>query len=84
MPSPDDTVGPTIQLNALPLEYERDYGTAKRDMNVADLINNPAASGKCSVFGLRLEEELINVLFPNSGPFRNYGTNPVLVTHNTI
>ena len=35
-----------MQPNALALEYQRDYGTAHGDLNVLDLVNNPAANGK--------------------------------------
>ena len=40
------------QPNALALEYQRDYGTARGELNILDLVNNPAANGKCRVFGL--------------------------------
>ncbi len=50
-----------MEPNGLALEYKRDYGTARRDLNVADLVNNPAASGKCSILGLSLQEELVDI-----------------------
>jgi len=31
------------ELNGLQLEYQRDYGTARRDLDVTNLINNYAA-----------------------------------------
>jgi hypothetical protein len=43
--------------NALALEYQRDYGTAHRDLNVSDLVNNPHANGVCRVFGLCFQEQ---------------------------
>ncbi len=46
-----------LENDALSLEYKRDYGLALRDLNVSYLINNPAASGVCRVFGLGLAEE---------------------------
>ena len=46
-----------MQPNALALEYQRDYGTAHGDLNVFDLVNNPAANGKCHVFGLSLSKQ---------------------------
>ena len=42
------------QPNGLALEYQREYGSARGNLDVADLVNNPMASGKCRVFGLRL------------------------------
>jgi hypothetical protein len=51
---------PMNPLNGLALEYQRDYGTAHGNLNVFNLVNNPAANSKCSVFGLGFEEELSN------------------------
>jgi len=46
-----------VESDALAFEYKRDYGTAGRNLDVAHLVNNPAASGKCSVFGLSFQEK---------------------------
>ena len=46
-----------MKSNALALEYQRDYVASRGDLNVLDLVNNPGASGKCRVFGLRFEEQ---------------------------
>jgi hypothetical protein len=35
------------KLDALALEYQRDYGTAGRNLRVLDLVNNPEANGGC-------------------------------------
>ncbi len=43
-----------MELNALPLEYRTNYGTAKADLDISSLVNNPEASGKCRAFGLVL------------------------------
>lgn len=51
-----------LELNALALEYERDYGTAHGDLDVTSLVNNPVASGKCRVFGLGFQEETLDIL----------------------
>ena len=71
-------------LNGLPLEYERRYGTARRDLDVTYLINNPAASGKCSVFGLGLQEELGNVFLSEARSLLNHGADPLLVAGDPI
>ena len=47
---------PENQLGGLALEYQLEYGTANRDLDVSDLINNPAASGKCRVNSPSLPE----------------------------
>lgn len=38
--------------NALALEYQRDYGSARGNLDILNLVNNPCANGVCSVFGL--------------------------------
>ena len=43
--------------NALSLENEAVEGTPLRDLNILDLVNNPAANGKCRIFGLGFPEE---------------------------
>ena len=58
-------------LSGLALEYQRDYGSASGDLNVSDLVNNPAANGVWRVFGLRLAEEVSDGLFAEVGVSRN-------------
>ena len=55
---PGDT---TPVPDALALEYKRDYGTARGDLNVADLVNNPAANGECRVLGLGFQEQPVDL-----------------------
>lgn len=38
----------------LALEYQGNYGTARRDLDIADLINNPGANGLCRAHGVSL------------------------------
>ena len=40
--------------SGLALEYQGNYGTAGRDLDVLDLVNNPSANGLCRVLGARL------------------------------
>lgn len=68
-----------MESDALALEYKRNYGIACGNLDVADLINNPAASGKCSVFGLRLKEELFYVGSGQISPFGDYGADATLI-----
>lgn len=44
-------------INGLALEYQREYGTAHGNVDLSNLINNPAANGICRVLGLSLKEE---------------------------
>lgn len=45
-------------LSALALEYQGDYGSAFGNLDILDLVNDPAANGKCSIFGLCLGEKV--------------------------
>ena len=44
--------------SGLPLEYERDYGTARRDVEVPDIFNNPVVFSPSRRDGLLASEEL--------------------------
>ena len=49
------------KLDALALEYQGDYGTAFRNVDISYLMNNPSANGVCRVFGLGLKEQANNL-----------------------
>lgn len=66
-------------LDALALEYQGDYGTACGDLNIFDLMNNPTASGKCSVFGLSLTEKGLDFPVPKFGAVFDDRTNALLI-----
>lgn len=76
--------GEIMELNGLPLKYEGNYGTARGNLNVSDLINNPAASGKCSVFGLSLQEQFGNVVPVNGGSFLDDRPDTLLVAGDAV
>ena len=67
------------QPNGLALEYQREYGRASRNLDVSDLINNPAANGVCRVFGLRLKKELVDGGLIELGALMDDAPNPLLV-----
>ena len=68
-----------MEPNALALEYKGIYGTAGRDLDVAYLVNNPAANGKCSVLGFCFAEEVGNGVLLDSSPVLNDGTDAFLI-----
>ena len=51
-----------MELDALALEYQSDYGSAHRDLDVSYLVNNPEAGGKCRVLSLRFQEQPSDIL----------------------
>jgi hypothetical protein len=67
-------------LDALALEYKRDYGIASRDLNVADLVNDPTANGVCDVFGLSLPKQGLGLLGGNLSPLLQDLPDSILVT----
>ena len=70
-------------LSGLALEYQRDYGTASGNLDISDLVNNPAANGVCRVFGLRLTKEASDVLFTEVGVFRDDRSDSLLVAEDS-
>ena len=51
------------EMDALSLEYKRDYGTARRDLNITNLMNNPNGEGVVCVFGPGFSEEITDLPF---------------------
>ena len=54
----NETEIPCDELDALSLEYKRDYGTASRNINISDIMNNPNFQGEICVFGPGFSEKL--------------------------
>ena len=76
----------TIRLvpDALALEYQRDYGTAHGDLNIADLMNNPAANGECRVLGLGFQEQPVDLFVRQPRSFLKDLADPSLVRKKTL
>ena len=73
-----------ITKNALALKYKGDYGGARGNLNVADLINNPAAGGKCRVFGPGFSEEITDLRLLHVGVLLNDRADPALVAEDSV
>ena len=67
------------QDDGLALEYQGNYGTARGDLDVAYLVNNPAANGICSVPGLSFSEEGKHLLVGEVGPLLDDGAHSLFV-----
>ena len=70
--------------DALALEYQREYGRARRNVDVLDFVNNPGANGECSVFGLSVPEQGLDLLVSQRCTFLNHVSDPVLVGQNSV
>ncbi len=68
-----------VESNALALEYQRDYGTASRHLNIADLVDDPAGQSPIRVFGLSFKEQSLNCRFVEACTVFDYGANAALV-----
>ena len=68
-----------MEPTGLALEYQRYYGTARGNLKIADLVNNPTANSKCHVLGLGLSEEFWNRRLVNFGPLFENRSNPSVI-----
>ena len=73
-----------MELNALALEYQRYYGTARGNLKVSDLVNNPAANSECSVLSLGLPEQFWDQRLVKFGTLFQYRTDSCMVAENVV
>ena len=72
------------ELNALSLEYQRDYGTAVRNLEITDLMDDSLVQGVVGVFGLRLPEERSDLTAREIGAVRDDLADSLLVTEDAV
>lgn len=65
--------------DGLALEYKRDYGIARGNINIADFMNNPNFFGVTCVFGPGFSEELADLPFVETGVVSNDVSDPCLI-----
>ena len=70
--------------DALALEYEGDYGTARGDLDVLDFGNDPGANGVCHVLGLSFSEEWRDLISGKAASFFADAADPLLIRHYAI
>ena len=73
-----------IESNALALEHKLVKGTARRNLDVFNLVNNPFANGKCRVLGLGLEEEARDLAIGDLRSFGDNAADSLLVVRNSV
>jgi len=74
----------SLELDALSLEYKRDYGTAIGDLKITDFMNNPNAQGVICVFGPGFAEKISNLPIVKIGVLLDNRPNAPLVLQDTI
>ena len=70
--------------DALSLEYKRDYGCAKGQLELSDLVNYPPLESELRSLGLRLEEEFIDIVLRNVGPFGDDAADSPLISTDRV
>jgi len=73
-----------FELNALALEYQRDYGTASRELDISDFVNNPFINCETSILTFTFPKELSDFPFGKIGMLGDDVPDSFLVTQKTI
>ena len=72
------------EFDALALEYQRDYGTARGDLDISDIVNNPFVNCVYGIFRLGFTEKALDLPLREIGMLGDDLPNPFLVTEDTI
>jgi hypothetical protein len=73
-----------MEPDALALEYQRDYGSARWNCNVAYLMNNSIPESVCRVFGPGFSEEFLDFRFRDARPLLNNTADPFLIGQQAV
>ena len=68
------------ELDALAFEYQRDYGTASKDLDISDFVNNPFVNCELRIFSLPLSKKFSDFSLGDLCVLGNDTPNPFLVT----
>jgi len=68
-----------LELDALSLEYQRDYGRAVRNLDLSNLVNNPFFNCVPSIFGASFQKECGNLFLSKFSTASYDSPNPTLV-----
>ena len=60
---------PVNEMDALPLEYKLQKGSARRDLGIPNIVNNTVGTGISCVFGLGFSEKILHDLGVQCGTF---------------
>ncbi len=69
----------SMEFTALALEYQRDYGNARRNLNFSDLVNETASDCPVRIFGLGFQEETSNSILAEFCTLFDNSSDPLLV-----
>ena len=68
--------------DALSLEYKRDYGCARGQLEFADIVNNPMIASEFCRLGLSLPKKTLDLLGVQLRPGGHDSGNPLLIAVN--
>jgi hypothetical protein len=78
------TYGVDMEQNALAFEYQAEYGGARRNCSLSDVINNPNASSVVRVFGPGILEQVLDLPIFQPCSFADDGADSVLIRKNGL
>ena len=70
----------TMIPDALSLEYKRDYGSARGQLKLSDLLNYPPIASEFRRLGLCRHEEFLNIILGDGCSFSDDATDALLVS----
>jgi len=65
-----------MERDALPLEYKRDYGCARRQVELADIVNYPPLASEFRRLGLALPEKTLYLVGAEVRPAGHHSGDP--------
>ena len=69
-----------LDSNALAREYQAEYGTAGRNIDIADFVNNPSAPGGVRIYGPGFFEKVSDLPLVERGVLTQQIANTLLVS----
>ena len=73
----------SLDFDALALEYQRDYGTARSDLDIPDFFNQPLVNCVTDIFSLSFAEKSSDIFLREIGILGHDVSNFFLVTQDT-
>lgn len=70
----------TVQLNGLALEYKGEYGTARRYVDITDVVNYPLGGRVGRVFGPGFFEKVECLPLVQVGTLRDHAGDSLLIS----
>jgi hypothetical protein len=73
-----------MEPDALALEYKRQYGSARRNIDITNVTDHPLLKGECRVFGPGFSEKISNLPGVKLGTLLKNVPNALLVSEEPV